>query len=190
MLNRVNTGDFVRLKDKALFCALHDKNIDISALIGNKKIMVSNVDEYGNIEEIILFGIPHKIGIGNREIRLCFEIIPRSSEDIDNIEYVDDAGYGSFKIIITHQDGNTIEEEGVTEIKIKPKSVSYIYNRKKYGFIKYSGEIALELTDLKQITISTPNSERVFHLENGIVIREHIIYDNERKFKSFRVGGG
>lgn len=186
MANLVNVGDYIRLKDKALFCSLHSSNTEIAASIGNKKIQVSKINGSGDVQCVILNGKSTDCGIYNREIILCFEVIPRNEE---HTETVDESGYGSFKIIVTYQDGNTIEEEGVTEITIKPKSVAYTYNRKKYGFIKYSGEVALELTELKQITISTPNAERVFHIEEGVVIREHIMYDVDRKFKSFRIGG-
>ncbi|UYE98929.1 hypothetical protein XbC2_534 [Xanthomonas phage XbC2] len=188
MSDLVKIGDQIRLKDKNLFCALHTQNTDIAKVIRDKKLLVSKVDSDGAVREIILDGQQQQLGIYAREILLCFEVIPRSSEDANETS-VDESGYGSFKIIVTYQDGKTIEEEGVTDITIKPKSVAYMYNRKKYGFIKYSGEVALELTDLKQITISTPNAERVFHIEEGVIIREHIMYDNERKFKSFRIGG-
>jgi len=184
----VKVGDSIRLKDKELFRAMHTQNSDIAAIIRDKKLIVSKVDADGAVREFILDGKQQQVGIYHREILLCFEVIPRSSSD-QNEDSIDESGYGAFKIIVTYQDGNTIEEEGVTEITIKPKSVAYTYNRKKFGFIKYAGEVALELKDLKQITISTPKAERVFHIEEGVVIREHIMYDHERTFKSFRVGG-
>lgn len=185
MKDIVKVGDAIRLKDKELFCSLHTQNAEIASVIGNKKVLVSKVNSDGDIREIIVDGVAREYGIYLREYVLCFELFYRDNDIIS----VDESGYGSFKIIVTYQDGKTIEEEGVTEIDIKPKSVAYMYNRKKYGFLKYSGEVALELTDLKQITISTPNAERVFHIEEGVIIREHIMYDNERKFKSYRIGG-
>jgi hypothetical protein len=180
----VNIGDYIRLRDESLFCSMHSQNIEIASIIKNNKIMVSRINDSWDVRGFICNGKSYEYGIYHRELVTCFELC---SDDNNNIE-VDESGYGSFKIIVTYQDGNTIEEEGVTNITIKPTSVSYKFNRKKYGFIKYSGEVALELTDLKQITISIPSYERVFHIENGVIIREHLMYDTERKFKSFSVG--
>lgn len=174
MSNLVNVGDFIRLIDEEKFIQMHVVNSEILNVIGNSKRLVTKINSAG---DIIIQGDTSTYRIYEEEIKLCFEVIPKN-----------DVIHGTFKIILTYQDGNTIEEEGVTSIEITSTSVSYTYNRKKLGFIKYSGEISLELKDLKQITFSTQKSEHVFHIEKGVVIREHIMYDNERKFKSFRVG--
>lgn len=176
-------GDYIILKDKSLFVSLHSQNEDIAKVIKNDKALITNIDSEGDVREIKVNGKLIKVGIYAREIVSCFDVIPRDN----NIHNVDNSEYGSFKIIITYTNGNTIEEEGITAISVKPKSVGYVYNRKKFGFMKYSGEVILELAELKQITVSTPASERVFHIENGIIIREHIMYDDNRTFKSFSI---
>ena len=174
-------GDIIRLVDISTFSSLHSQNREIAETFKNSTGTVAKVDSHGDIRQVIINGKLYGYGIYQSELMTCFEYVDDSS--------IDESGYGSFKIIITYQDGNTIEEEGVTGIDIKPSYVGYEYNRKKFGFLKYKGEVSLELKDLKQITISTPSSERVFHIEDGIVIREHVMYDKERKFKSYRIGG-
>lgn len=97
--------------------------------------------------------------------------------------------FGDFKIIITYiEEGKTIEEEGIHYININNTSIEYRFNRKRMGFLKYKGEISLELKELKQITLSTPLHEKVLHIENGIIVREHVLYDTERKFTNIQYG--
>jgi hypothetical protein len=183
MSYELSIGDYIILKDKNLFVSLHSQNEDIAKILKKYKALVTNIDSTGNVREIKVNGKIESVGIYSSEIKTCFDVIPRDN----NIHNINDTEYGSFKIIITYTNGDTIEEEGITSISVKPKSVGYVYNRKKFGFMKYSGEVILELKELKQITVSTPASERVFHIENGIIIREHIMYDDNRTFKSFAI---
>jgi len=99
--------------------------------------------------------------------------------------------FGDFKIIITYiEEGKTIEEEGIYYININSSSVEYRFNRKRMGFLKYKGEVSLELKELKQITLSTPLHEKVLHIENGVIVREHVLYDTDRKFTNIQYGNG
>lgn len=171
------SGDWIILQDEVKFVGMHHANRDIANAIRGIPVRITTMDSDGDIRVMKdANGKEFKMGIHRNEQIHCF----RKAEEPNK--------YGKFKIIITYiEDGKTIEEEGVTYINIEPEAVLYRYNRKRLGFMKYNGEVQLQIKDLKQITISTPDYERVFHIENGIVIREHVMYDNDRKFKGFKV---
>lgn len=170
-------NDWIILEDESAFVRMHHQNAEIAKEIRGIPLKVVKVDAEGDIRQLQskdgkLFGY----GIYRREQRECF----RAYEKME---------FGEFKIILTYiEDGKTIEEEGVTSITMTHETVEYKYNRKKLGFIKYKGEVKLKIDELKQITISTPLNERVYHIENGVIIREHIMYDVDRKFKYFKIG--
>ncbi|AMM44070.1 hypothetical protein FDG95_gp472 [Pectobacterium phage vB_PcaM_CBB] len=170
-------GNWIVLTLEDAFNRCHAQNRDITNIIRDTPIKVLRLDSDGDIREWCTpSGVRHSMTITTRE-QLFFTLHDSSSE------------YGSFKIILTYiEDGKTIEEEGVTFVSMDHNSIEYKYNRKKLGFIKYKGEVKLNIDELKQITISTPENERVYHIENGVIVREHIMYDHERKFKRFKLG--
>ncbi|SOK58772.1 hypothetical protein [Yersinia phage fHe-Yen9-04] len=172
-------GDWVELVDVEGFKNSHNQNKELIEAMKGFPIQLTNFTINGDVDQLKTYdGNTSLIGIYERELIRYFKLIKSHSE------------FGSFKLIITYiENGKTIEEEGVNYIQLSNEQVSYTFNRKKLGFITYKGEITLKIDDLKQITISTPQYERVFHIENGKVIREHIMYDNERTFNSFSLQG-
>lgn len=171
-------NDWIILENEDEFISKHSSNISMARLIRGIPIKIKRIDSDGNIR---LFctenGQNHDFSITRSE-QSCFIL------HNDN-----NSSYGSFKVILTYiEDGKTIEEDGVTYVSMNHNSIEYKYNRKKLGFIKYKGEVQLKIDELKQITISTPENERVYHIENGVVVREHIMYDAERTFKRFKLG--
>lgn len=173
--------DWIILVKESAFVEMHQQNGDIARRIRNKPLMIVDVTSDGSVRKLIdKNGNFYEVGLYARELTRCFE----KTEDPNSTPK-----FGAFKIIITYvEDGKTIEEEGVTSIHITDSTVEYKYNRKKLGFLKYSGEVKLEIAELKQITISTPQNERVYHIQDGVIVREHIMYDEERKFKNFKIG--
>lgn len=168
---------WIVLTDEERFISMHNSNRDLVSIIGDNPIKVTRVDSDGNIRAIS-FEDGHEIDFTITVTEQRFFCLRDKSTT-----------YGSFKIILTYiEDGKTIEEEGVTFVSMDHNSIEYKYNRKKLGFIKYKGEVKLNIDELKQITISTPENERVYHIENGVIVREHIMYDHERKFKHFKLG--
>ncbi len=170
-------NDWIILEDKDTFASMHHSNRDILATLHNTRLQVVRIDNDGDIRSVRMeSGKQLDFPITTRE-QQCFRLHSKSTK------------HGSFKIILTYiEDGKTIEEEGVTFIDIDANTVEYKYNRKKLGFIKYCGEVKLKINELKQITISTPDNERVYHIDKGVIVREHIMYDEERKFKRFKLG--
>ncbi|AQW89027.1 hypothetical protein pEaSNUABM50_00526 [Erwinia phage pEa_SNUABM_50] len=169
------TGQWIVLKDPDNFSKAHGQNEEIARAINGEAIKITVMDRDGDVRRFVnADGNQFDMGLYRAELERFFE-------PFDKTEV-----FGKFKLIITYiENGKTLEEEGVTNIELTHDTVSYKYNRKKMGFLTYKGEVSLKIDELKQITVSTPASERVFHIENGVVIREHIMYDNNRKFKKF-----
>lgn len=169
--------NWIVLTNAANFISMHSSNRDLVNFIDNSPIQITRIDSDGTIRQLCTEDGREVDFTITRTEQQCFSLKDK------------DTPYGSFKIIITYiEDGKTIEEEGVTFVSMDHNSIEYKYNRKKLGFIKYKGEVKLNIDDLKQITISTPENERVYHIENGVIVREHIMYDHERKFKRFKLG--
>ncbi|AFC21943.1 hypothetical protein GAP32_485 [Cronobacter phage vB_CsaM_GAP32] len=176
-----DVDDWIILVNESAFVEMHNQNGDIARRIRNKKLRIVESTSDGSVRKLVdKNGDYYEVGLYARELSRCFE----KTDHPDSTPK-----FGAFKIIITYvENGETIEEEGVTNIHITDSTVEYKYNRKKLGFLKYSGEVKLEIADLKQITISTPQNERVYHIQNGVIVREHIMYDEERKFTNFKIG--
>ena len=176
-------NDYIKLHNAQNFVSKHSSNLTYVQRYGQRPVRIVSMDNDGVIRIVRHdddeFSFEFTI---TRSEQSCFRLVSQSDMD-------DESEYGKFKIIITYnEDGKTIEEEGVTSISIDSTSVEYKFNRKRLGFIKYMGEVKLEIKDLKQITISSHLNEKVYHIQNGVIVREHIIYDDERKFKTFKIG--
>lgn len=191
----IQNGNFIKLYNKQAFIDNHQSNKAISLQLGDEVWRIMDFNSSSSIVNRLQHsetGEQIFVSISNTELVRYFQIErtmdckwmqpnQRTSEE-------DNRKYGKFKIIVTYiEENTTIEEEGVTYIKIEENSVLYRYNRKRLGFMKYNGEVQLSTEELKQITISTPDYDRVLHIEKGIVIREHIMYNEEKKFKGLRV---
>lgn len=180
----LKVNDYIKLNNAQHFISLHSSNLTYVEQFGQRPVRIVRMDNDGTIRVVRSDedDYNYDFTITANEFRRCFSVVSPS-------ENYDESGYGKFKIIITYiEDGKTIEEEGVTSIVIDESTVEYKFNRKKLGFIKYCGEVKLEIKDLKQITISSNTNEKVYHIQDGVIVREHIIYDDERKFKSFKLG--
>lgn len=170
-------NDWIILDNEELFNKIHGSNRDLSNTIRDIPVKVTRTDSDGDVRSIVTeYDKSIDFTITKHEQR-CFRLHEKST------------AAGSFKVILTYiEDGKTIEEDGVTFVSMDHNSIEYKFNRKKLGFIKYKGEVKLKIDELKQITISTPDSERVYHIDKGVIVREHIMYDEERKFKRFKLG--
>ena len=172
-------NDWIILVNEERFITMHSNNVDIIKKIRGLPLRIKRISSDGDVQSYVgKNGKEFDFGIFYTELVQCFEIYNENKNK-----------HGNFKIILTYiEEGKTITEEGVNYIDVTSETVEYKYNRKKLGFLKYQGEVKLEITELKQITVSTPECERVFHIENGKIVREHIMYDNTRTFKAFKIG--
>lgn len=168
-------NDWIILTDPNKFLSMDDRNSNVFEQFDAVPLQIIQMNSNGAVEKFKnKSGYVFQFTVTANELKNCFST------------YTD---HGNFKIIITYiEEGKTIEEEGVYYINVTDKSFEYHFNRKRMGFLKYKGEVSVELDELKQITLSTPVHERVLHIEKGVIVREHIMYDNERKFTNIRYG--
>lgn len=173
-----------RLTDPNGFITAHSANHNIYNFIKKHSpidyVVTVYMNSSGHFREWRCGNVTTEAALTNTELSLYFTEISDASEFVPPPQ---SKIVGEMKIILTYNDGKTLEEEGVYFIDLTDAAVTYKYNRKKLGFLKYNGEVSLLINELKQITINSEESTTVLHIEEGIVQREHVMYDDERKFK-------
>lgn len=175
-----NVNDWIIIEDIQGFINEFESNRRLLENIGHQKIKILALNSNGGCVTILANGLVKSVHITRTELVQYFKLV--SSEEPNTTQST------KFSIILTYiENDKTLSEEGVFDINLTHDTITYKYNRKKLGFLTYKGEVALKIDELKQITINSDDSSRVFHIENGIVVRQHVMYDGDRKFKSFNL---
>lgn len=164
------TGQFIVLSDPDNFIKEHLTNIYIKSAIDDEPIKITCMNLRGDVEQFVnCDGDVFDELISVHELEKYFQLVDK------------DETLGKLTVLLTHVDNSTTLEEGVTKIDITKDTVSYQSEHNKNRFLTYKVVASLKIDTLQSIIISTNGNERVFDIENGVVVREHVMYVNSTR---------
>ncbi len=188
-MSTFSVGDWIYIRDMRGWLSSHTSNHAITNKFRGLPVKILDIRPTGEIKSVQLQNPSEKYDciISFKESELYFSKCRKDGSSLDTAST--ENSEVNVKVVYTYiEDTQTFSEEDIFWLDVSSTSVKYKFSRKKLGFIKYSGEGEISFAELKQITIESTDNVNVLHIENGVVVREHVLYNNEKKFNGFTIG--